>query len=100
MIATVLEISTSHLTEKDAKLLDEHVVQEALPMMYHNEHGWMFYSPGSVMDMKDFKEVCKTQGLSDAFYNLFDYAFMHMSVDRLRFDGDSDVHPGLPTWEW
>lgn len=100
MITTTLEISTGHVTEKDAKLLDTEETQKALPLMYTNEYGWMFYSPDLIANMEDFKEICKAQGLSDDFYNLFVYAFVHLNVDRLRLDRDGDVHPGLPEWEW
>ena len=96
MIGTILELSSSHITEADALLLSSKDGRNNTTLIYENEYGWLLYRPSVSYVDEGFTDI----GLSEAFKDALVYAFMELKVDFLRIDRDAEAIRSLPTFDW
>lgn len=83
----ILSMSTGHITENDAKLLES---EQGFTVGKYEEGFFIFTN---VFEMR------KQEGYSEEFYNLVLLA-KELDCRFMNIDRDADYIPGLPTFEW
>jgi hypothetical protein len=98
-VRQILDISTAHVSERTARILDEIVADDALlglrpGVIVHGkgEHGWLVYVPSepSQESTPDFPEDLRT---------CMEHA-RALDCDWVMFDRDGVVIDALPEYEW
>lgn len=105
-IMKMLDLSTAHITSKDADLLrtyraDENGPDKALTA-YPYEYGWTVSTSGMLDGGADREEkiaAMRAEGFSDHFVNMMTHA-ADLDVAMVRLDRDAECEPGLPTFDW
>jgi hypothetical protein len=92
---TMLEVSTSHITADDGKLIKEDVAPYR--MMEHDEGYGTMFDVASFDDDQD-RDMCAF-GFSPYFMWMIKDAHSH-GFDRVMFDADGTVLPNYATFEW
>lgn len=106
-ILKFLDLSTAHITSKDAKLLKKYTAAEGHPpgsalIAYPYEYGWTVSTSGMLNDKADREECLagmREEGFSEHFVNMMVYAADN-ETQMVRLDRDGDCEPGLPTFDW
>ena len=89
---TMLGLSTGHVTEATAKMLDN----EDLSIVVYpkSEYGWFVHVPTYEPDFED----CKTD-LPEDLRACLDWARKH-NAEWLMFDRDAELDEELPVYDW
>ena len=99
-IKNYLDVSTSHVTEEDAKILDSlHDSGEDPTRVIPKRFGWWVNVPDDDEWIERSTEGWKDRGMSDAFIGLLNYA-RTKGCSWVNLDSDADYEDGLPTFEW
>lgn len=101
MISKNLEVSTLHITQRDANLLDVAADCPGAPpvVVYKYPEGYFLYVPESTADFKDTILIAHKVGFSQGLLNLMANAYQN-KCEYVHLDCDSEVYPDLPTHEW
>jgi hypothetical protein len=96
------ELSTSHMTQRDATILDGSCGFSDLPRICLHDHGYIvFVGGGSPEELVGPLRNITERGLSEAFYAIYLAAATDpMPPVLINFDPEGDVINGLPTFDW
>lgn len=97
VICTTADISTIHITQEDAKILDREAKSgNSLPILAELEDGYLFFRE----DVRNIQEDIRALGLSAAFENLYIYFFEEIGVDYLMIRSIGEEIDHLPKFDW
>lgn len=106
-VQTFLDLSTAHITSKDAALLTKHVTEgrpeDSMMFVYAcGDYGWTVSTAG-MLDTPFEREMrlaaMRDIGYSDHFVAMMTHA-ADLGVQMVRLDCDAELEPGLPTFDW
>lgn len=107
-ILTFLDISTCHITSKDAEVLRRirpgngtHLAPPRLIVQPY-EYGWTISTSGMLDGDEDRAERLAAmidEGFSEHFIKMMLYAADN-GTQMVRLDCDAGLEPGLPTFDW
>ena len=95
-IRSFLDISTAHITERDASILDE--MSCNLTIIPYQEYGWFIHVPDKEQLQFMIGDI-KDSGLSRAFIQIITYA-QEKGCDYILFDRDAPTISHLPIYDW
>jgi hypothetical protein len=101
MLSKNLEVSTAHISQQDAKLLDEASDCPGAPpvVVYKYPEGYFLYVPEATEDFKDIILIAHRAGFSKNVLDLMANARQN-KCKYVHIDRDSEVYPDIPTYEW
>ncbi|MEK3955921.1 MULTISPECIES: DUF5983 family protein [unclassified Psychrobacillus] len=91
-ISSMLTISTAHISEETAKLIESNAIQ-GLIHYQKNEYGWFIYT-GVEEDEVELKE-----DLPEDLKSVMDVAIRHNCI-WLCLDRDAELAKDLPIYHW
>ena len=99
----VLDISTTHITKKDEKLLRKDGKGKAIAtlVVYPYLYGYLVYVEdisGTKNLLKEAQRIDK-EGYSTEIINIFNWA-RSLKCSYIKLDGDGIEYEDLPTFDW
>ena len=108
VIAKALDVSTSHITEEDAKLLESSTSQGEVhfglgypTIVYSYPEGYFVYAHvgDNAAEVRDFNKACRAAGYSEAFLKVMQMARRN-GCKYAQLDCDGIEYPQLKTYKW
>jgi hypothetical protein len=105
-VRTYLELSTAHITERDAQILEQGITDEFIsgqhlifPRICLKDDFGYFISVAGVESSEGIIEEYRRAGMSEEFINLVLKAD-HEGHWYLRLDCDAEIDETLPKFDW
>ena len=88
----VFDVSTGHMTKKDADELEAECHGGYAPVYELHEYGWLVY-------VGEIEDNWPEEEMSTAFRDVLEEA-KELGCDYVRFDRDGREYPELPKFNW
>jgi hypothetical protein len=105
-IKRLIDLSTSHMTAKDATLCDELDIfgsspEENLPRIIEHNYGYIIFVTSDPETMQTYLDGLRQAGFSEAFVDIYHRAATsENTIMMINFDRDAAPIDELPSFDW